>query len=50
MTAAFRVGGLYRNGLLEADRLGRVLQSYLQATRHFLGQLCLTRTGFALDQ
>ena len=36
MTAAFRVGGLYRNGLLEAERLGRVLQGYLQATRHFI--------------
>jgi len=36
MTATFRVGGLYRNGLLEADRLGRVLQGYLQATRHFV--------------
>jgi CBS domain containing-hemolysin-like protein len=36
MTAVFRVGGLYRNGLLEADRLGRVLLHYLQATRQFM--------------
>jgi len=36
MTAVFRVGGLYRNGLLESERLGRILLGYLQATRHFM--------------
>ncbi len=36
MTAVFRVGGLYRNALLESERLGRILLGYLQATRHFM--------------
>jgi len=36
MTAFFRVSGLYRNGLLAAERLGTVLDGYLQASRRFL--------------
>ena len=36
MTAFFRVSGLYRNGLLEAERVGRILSGYLESSRRFL--------------
>jgi len=36
LTSVFRVSGLYRNDLLEADRLGRILHHYLQSARQFM--------------
>ncbi|MFH1844686.1 MAG: hemolysin family protein [bacterium] len=36
MTAFLRVNGLYRNGLLEAESVGRILNLYLQSSRRLL--------------
>ncbi|MBU8871462.1 MAG: hemolysin family protein [Gemmatimonadales bacterium] len=36
MTAHYRVSGLYRNGLLEKERLGPVLRNALEDSRRFL--------------
>ena len=35
MTAHYRISGLYRNGLLEKDRLGPVLRNSLDDGRRF---------------
>ncbi len=47
MTAHYRVMGLYRNGLVEADSLGPVVREYLDHDRRFqitVGTLYLTLT------
>ncbi len=36
MTAFFRLSGLYRNGLLEPEKVGRILRGLLESPRHFM--------------
>jgi CBS domain containing-hemolysin-like protein len=36
MTAFFRLSGLYRNRLLEAENIGRPLAGFLESPRHFM--------------